>query len=240
MKRLLRFPPELKRLIYSYVDYDTKTKIALDRYPEVLDKSYLYQSMPIMQLQTFYFNIVINKLSESVSSKRRAIKDSITDMFPSYVVYKYTDENGEERDTKTIHPLLNTINMLKGNQAINGKTKGECIVRAIQCFKTMKTEDKNIDAFFRKMSYHIIMSTVWYIKKLKAAKLEKELIREALHEEKLKEIEYEKQLLNEKKEQKRRKAEYEKLHDKMSKKLSIMYKKLIIMPIKYKIQVVKL
>ena len=66
MKRLLRFPPELKRLIYSYVDYDTKTKIALDRYPEVLDKSYLYQSMPIMQLQTFYFNIVMYSKSNTM------------------------------------------------------------------------------------------------------------------------------------------------------------------------------
>ena len=171
MKRLLRFPPELKRLIYSYVDYDTKTKIALDRYPEVLDKSYLYQSMPIMQLQTFYFNIVINKLSESVSSKRRAVKEYITEMFPSYVVYKYTDENGDECDTKTIHPLLNTINILKGNPTVNSKTKGECIVKATLCFKTMKTDDKKIDAFFRKMAYHIIMSTVWYVKKIKAAKV---------------------------------------------------------------------
>ena len=67
-------------------------------------------------------------------------------------------------------------------------------------------------------------------------KLEKDLIRD----EKLKEIEYEKQLVNEKKEQKRRKGEYDKLHDKMSKKLSNIYKKSIIMPIKYKIKVVKL
>lgn len=240
MKRLLRLPPELKRLIYSYVDYDTKTKISLDRYPEVLDKAYLYQCMPITQLQTLYFNIVINKLSESVSSKRRAVKEYITEMFPSYVVYKYTDENGDECDTKTIHPLLNTINILKGNPTVNSKTKGECIVKAILCFKTMKTDDKKIDAFFRKMAYHIIMSTVWYVKKIKAAKLEKEQLKEMLHQEKLKEIEYEKQLVNEQKEQKRRKVEYQKLHDKMSTKLSNMYKKSIIMPIKYKIKVVKL
>jgi hypothetical protein len=240
MKRLLRFPPELKRLIYSYVDYDTKTKISLDRYPEVLDKAYLYQCMPITQLQTLYFNIVINKLSESVSSKRRAVKEYITEMFPSYVVYKYTDENGDECDTKTIHPLLNTINILKGNPTVNSKTKGECIVKATLCFKTMKTDDKKIDAFFRKMAYHIIMSTVWYVKKIKAAKLEKEQLKEMLQQEKLKEIEYEKQLVNEQKEQKRRKVEYQKLHDKMSTKLSNMYKKSIIMPIKYKIKVVKL
>tara|TARA_B100000900_G_scaffold245533_2_gene208762 strand:- start:9506 stop:10228 length:723 start_codon:yes stop_codon:yes gene_type:complete len=240
MKRLLRFPAELKRLIYSYVDYDTKTKIALDRYPELLDKAYLYQCMPITQLQNLYFNIVINKLSESVSSKRRAIKDFITDMFPSYVVYKYTDENGEERDTKTVHPLLNTINMLKGNPTVNSKTKGECIVKAILCFKTMKTDDIKIDAFFRKMAYHIIMSTVWYVKRLKRIKLEKEQLRDMLQQEKLKEIEYEKQLVNKQKEQIRRKAEYQKLHDKMSVKLSNMYKKSIIMPIKHKIRVVKL
>ena len=104
----------------------------------------------------------------------------------------------------------------------------------------MKTDDKKIDAFFRKMAYHIIMSTVWHVKKKKVAKLEKEQLKEMLQQEKLKKIEYEKQLANEQKEQKRRKVEYQKLHDKMSTKLSNMYKKSIIMPIKYKIKVVQL
>jgi hypothetical protein len=167
-------PIELSREIYSFVDYETKTRCLLGKYPEIIDSSrYLKARFNCSQIRKIHANNVVKCLIDTNSKKNnRSLKKEIHNMFPTIQKSYYIDNFGESIEHKYLHPLYDSLKDLT-----HGIDKPHELIYVITSFMNMKIGILELDHLFKQLAYKLIASIIYYTKILVEKDRKKELLR---------------------------------------------------------------
>jgi len=171
-----RLPPELKREIIKFVDYDTKCSILLDMNPRVLNESYLSSILNVKQSHKLYINAVRYKLYYNVSEvdpetsryikyeQRRQMKDDITKTLPPSEMITFKDFDGEIATIKHEHPILR---VLKKNISYNHDYPLSLLSTYKSISNIRTSEHIDFNYYIAKQAYQLLATTIIYCNTVK-------------------------------------------------------------------------
>lgn len=171
-----RLPPELKREIIKFVDYDTKCYILLDMNPRVLNERYLSSILNVKQGHKLYRNAVRYKLycnvsevepdvSRYISSEQKLqMKDDIIKTLPPSEIITFKDFDGEIATLRHEHPILRVLK----NKISYNRDYSLSLLSTYKSLSNIRTiEHIDFNYYIAKQAYQLLATTIIYCNTVK-------------------------------------------------------------------------
>lgn len=158
-----RLPIELVRVIYKFVDYDTKIECLINDNDIFMDKHKLWSNFTLKQMTLLYFHGITEKFSKKREDgfNRRVVRNEIFDMFPAGPSYSYTDQHGDYCEFVLMHPVLEHLHSYKVNQVITNSGKIPIISNTIKSLQNISCQYLNVNYKVREILYKFLQSILF-------------------------------------------------------------------------------
>ena len=172
--RLKNVCDDVKNVIYSFVDYETKLCVLLSKGKngDIVRSRPLWNMFTAKNLNKIYKNGVIDKIFESNNSStsypygytNKMLKQSIVEMFPIPDTVLWTDRYGDTQLTNQMNPCMMYVKGQLSYSSFNKGTKGDSIVKAYQTLTQVYCDNVSFVNYLRKTAYMLVASIIIYQK----------------------------------------------------------------------------
>jgi hypothetical protein len=170
--RLNNLCDDVKREIYSFVDYETRLRVLFSRgnNGDIVSSRRLWNMFTAKNLNKIYKNCITDKIFEINNSStshpygytNKRLKQSIIEMFPIPDTVLWTDRYGDTQLTHQMNPCIIHVKSQLSHSSFTKSMKGDSIVRAYQTLTQVYCDNVSFVNYLRKTAYMLVASIIIY------------------------------------------------------------------------------
>lgn len=193
----VKLPIDMKRYVYNFIDYDTKTTLILHERFEFMTNKNLYSILTVEKIKKATKNGLIDKIykntittQDEINNEQRQymnytmnytrklrLHNNILKLLPKSETYTYRSRNGLLTSVERFHPMVDElVSCIRTGIYVNSEVKAYELITGFDTLRNLRSFDSNmldVNYLFSKLAYQLLVSLIIYCDVVKRDRIER-------------------------------------------------------------------